>query len=151
MNGFVLLHLAAGLTAIGLGGYQLAAAKGTPRHRALGRVYIAAMVVTCLSAFGLFRLTGQFNGLHGLAVISLITVTVGVLAARRGTQAAMRTHALCMAFSYVGLLAAAASQIAWRILPLPPGLAVPAAVALVMAGGALMVAWRMPRMLKRYA
>lgn len=146
------VHLAAGLAALSAGALALATRKGSRGHRWAGRGYLAAMLLVNLSAFGLYGLTGSFNGLHLLAAISLVSVAIGGWAARAhwpGEQAWARTHAFCMAFSYLGLWSAAVSQLALRLLPLPPGLAVPLAVGVVMALGSVLVVVAVPRALPR--
>lgn len=46
----VVLHVATVLPAIPLGGYLLLAPKGTKRHKQLGKLWVALMVTTALSA-----------------------------------------------------------------------------------------------------
>ena len=47
----VAIHLAAVVPALVLGAIQLATPKGTPRHKALGWAWIAAMAVAAVSSF----------------------------------------------------------------------------------------------------
>ena len=47
----------------------------------LGRAYLWCTVVTCLTAFGIFR-HGGFNIAHVLAIVTLVTLAAAVIAAR---------------------------------------------------------------------
>jgi uncharacterized membrane protein len=51
------LHLGAALVALVLGIVNLAGAKGTPRHRAIGWIWIAAMLAVTLPSLGLREIT----------------------------------------------------------------------------------------------
>jgi uncharacterized membrane protein len=65
------LHVAAGCVALLLGFYLLATPKGTPRHRRLGRWFVASTALVCAAAalgLALFRF---------LPVFALLTVLVG--------------------------------------------------------------------------
>ncbi|MGL4198047.1 MAG: DUF2306 domain-containing protein, partial [Allorhizobium sp.] len=54
-------HVATAALALVLGGYLLAAAKGTSIHRLLGRIWIALIVATALSSFFIHSLRGYFG------------------------------------------------------------------------------------------
>lgn len=47
----------------------------------LGRAYLWCTVITCLTAFGIFR-HGGFNVAHVLAIVTLVTLAVAVAAGR---------------------------------------------------------------------
>ena len=111
-------HLTAALVALLFGFVVLAAPKGTQPHRLFGAGYVSAMVVANLSALGMFRLTGAFNAFHGLALLSLLTIVWGLFVAMRRRKGWMSSHLYCMSYSYLGLLAAAASELVLRIAPL---------------------------------
>ena len=73
-------HTILGIIALGSGGYTLIKRKEiSPQHRA-GQIYLLATLVTALSALGIFQ-HGGFGAAHGLAVLTLIGLSVGSLAA----------------------------------------------------------------------
>jgi len=99
------------------------------------------MVGLNVTALAIYRLTGRFGAFHVGAIVSLATVLAGfVVALRRRTHADwLRKHYLWMTYSYVGLLAAAASEILTRFPVAPFWWAVALASALVFAVGAMMI------------
>ncbi len=66
------IHVAAVIPAALLGAYLLAWPKGTPRHRLLGKIWLALMVVTALSSFFIH----QINMFHGFSPIHLLSILV---------------------------------------------------------------------------
>lgn len=86
MTPLLVSHLLAALIALPLGGYQLfRPTKGDARHVLLGRVWVALMIGVALSSYGIRDLRdGGFSLLHILSTVTLVTVTLGVIAARRG-------------------------------------------------------------------
>ena len=114
-------HFASACAALLFGLIVLLEHKGTRSHRVLGGAYVAAMILLNLTALGLYRLTGQFNPFHALALISLAVVIHGIAAAIRRRPGWLVTHYYFMAWSYIGLLAAACTEVMARI-PLFRGL-----------------------------
>jgi uncharacterized membrane protein len=108
-------HLASGYLALLVGGAVALMRKGTPRHRWSGRAYALAMVVLNGTALAIYDLTGRVNMFHAFAVISLLSLAAGWVAVRRGGPVAREVHARFMMWSYVGLLAAAASEFIVRV------------------------------------
>ena len=86
------LHALVALLAMAVGAIQLAARKGTPRHRWLGFLWVSAMVVVSLSSFWIheFRWWGPFSIIHALSILVLVTLIYSVNAARRGNITAHR-------------------------------------------------------------
>ena len=113
------LHLGSAVVALVSGATVLLWRKGDQRHRLLGRVYFGSMLVLNLTALLIYRLFGGFGPFHIAAALSLATVIAGVLEARRQRPEWLQRHYLWMTFSYVGLLAAAASEVGTR-LPAAP-------------------------------
>jgi uncharacterized membrane protein len=108
-------HLTSALAALALGAFVLTEPKGTLSHRAFGIGYVMAMLMVNVSALAIYRLTGLFGPFHALALVSLATLARGACAVLLRRLGWLHTHATCMAWSYVGLLAATAAEIAVRV------------------------------------
>lgn len=108
-------HFAAALAALALGLVVLLARKGTDLHRLFGLGYVVAMITVNVSALGLYGLTGQFNAFHGLALLSLATTGWGLMQVMRRRGDWLAAHLTAMAFSYLGLLAAATAEVVLRL------------------------------------
>ncbi|MFD1858801.1 DUF2306 domain-containing protein [Aeromicrobium camelliae] len=98
-------HAAAALVALGLGAWQLfGSAKGTPAHRLIGRVWVGLMLFVAVSSFWITEIRpGRFSALHILSAVTIVTVTLGLVAAVRGQVLAHRGH---MTGSWLGLVGA---------------------------------------------
>ena len=125
------IHTAAAVAALIAGAAVLLIRKGTRRHRQLGWTYVVSMLLLNVTALLIYRLFGRFGPFHAGAVFSFITVVAGTAAAlgarraraRRDTAArarALERHYQWMTWSYVGLAAAAVSEIATRMPALRP-------------------------------
>ena len=79
-------HALIALGAFGLGIVQLVRRKGDRAHRALGWVWVAAMGFVAASGFFIhtIRLVGPFSPIHILSVVALVSLWLGVKAAREG-------------------------------------------------------------------
>jgi uncharacterized membrane protein len=108
-------HFAAAIAALALGLVVIVERKGTITHRLIGMGYVAAMIVLNVTALGVFRLTGQFGPFHVLALISLAILVRGLAAALRRRPGWLATHYYSMAWSYIGLMAAASAEVAGRV------------------------------------
>lgn len=97
----VVLHAAVAFLAVILGAVQLLRTRGDPTHRVVGRIWVIAMAVTCLTSFGLVE--RGFTWLHGLSIITLASLALGVVGARRGN---LQMHVGPMVGSYVGTVIA---------------------------------------------
>ena len=81
----MMAHLIAALLALVLGIVNLIGAKGTPRHRAIGWIWIAMMLGVTLPSFGLREINpGGFSWIHGLTILTLVTMTGAIWAIRSG-------------------------------------------------------------------
>ena len=107
-------HVTAALAALVFGAVVLLARKGTHSHRVMGAAFVAAMLVTNLTALGIFQLTGTFGPFHALALASLAILVRGVAAVLRRRPGWLGRHYHSMAWSYIGLLAAAAAEVIAR-------------------------------------
>lgn len=100
----VYAHLVAALTAATLGLWNLAAVKGTSRHRVVGRCWIAAMLAVTLPSFWIRELDpGNFSWIHGLTVFTLASLVLALWGIRTGR---VRLHAHAMIGTMVGLVIA---------------------------------------------
>ena len=79
------LHALAAMAAFAIGIVQLSAPKGTPRHRAVGWLWVALMFVVAASAFVIhaIRLWGPWSPIHLLAIFTLVMLPIAVLHAHR--------------------------------------------------------------------
>jgi uncharacterized membrane protein len=132
------VHIAASLLALVSGTAVFLLRKGTPVHRFIGRSYVVAMLATNVTALLVYRLTGAFGPFHAAALVSLATVIPAFAAAYRRRPGWLQRHYFLMAFSYVGLVAAAVSEVATRAFVAPFWAAVAiASLAVLVAGAAL--------------
>ena len=116
MNVLGWIHVACALAALGSGAAVLLRRKGTRGHRRLGWVYVASMLALNGTALMIYRLFGGFGPFHAAAIASLVTVVVGIVpAVRRRPANWVEHHYRWMTWSYVGLWAAAASEVTTRM------------------------------------
>jgi uncharacterized membrane protein len=87
------LHALAAMAAFAIGVAQLSAPKGTPRHRAVGWLWVLLMLVVAVSAFFIhtIRLWGPWSPIHLLAIFTLVMLPIAVLHAHRHHVAQHRT------------------------------------------------------------
>ena len=114
----IVTHVTAALTSVVLGGYQVwRRPKGDARHRLLGRAWVVLILWTAVSSFWIRHINeGAFSWLHVLSVVTLVTVTLGVVNAVRGNVAAHRGN---MVGSWLGAVGAmvAATAVPGRMIP----------------------------------
>ena len=106
---FAVIALAAGLAIFTV-------TKCTTLHRVIGYIYVGSMLSLNLTALTIYRLFGGFGPFHALAIMSLITLGAGFLPAftKRPQRAWLYRHYEWISWSYVGLVAAAASEFLTR-------------------------------------
>ncbi|MBD3729349.1 MAG: DUF2306 domain-containing protein [Sphingomonadales bacterium] len=98
----VTLHIATVVPAVPLGGWLLLARKGTARHKLLGKVWVALMVVTALSAIFIRQLHhGELSWIHIFVPLTLFGAWRAVATARSGNIAAHKRQIVGM---YLGAL-----------------------------------------------
>ena len=99
-GGVISGHALLALFAMAVGAIQLAAPKGTRRHRIMGYVWVSAMSAVALSSFWIhtFRWWGPFSAIHLLSLLVLGTLAYSLLAVRRGD---IRAHRNSMTRLYV--------------------------------------------------
>ena len=156
------VHLASAIVSLGSGAVVLLMSpKGTRLHRQIGWVYVVSMLALNVTALMIYRLFGGFGPFHVAAIVSLAGLLPGVLAARRAKSARLARNQLArghrvgqhyyfMTWSYVGLWAAAVSEVATRMPIARPGpgaglafgIAVAVATLVVVAVGAWLIRTR---------
>ncbi len=140
-------HVAVAVLAILFGTLVIAARKGTAYHRRMGRAYFASMLAVNITALAIYELFGRFGPFHWMALASLATLIVGYLPTKTRSPGWLPRHAYFMAGSYVGLLAALASEIFTRV----PGVAmfegVAVASTVVIVAGVWLMIRRIPGIL----
>lgn len=121
------VHAIACLVALAAGAWNLALPKGTPTHRAVGRIYVIAMLVLNASAFFIYRFDianfspfragpHVFGLFHWFAVAALVFIAVGWYAARRQDRAFWAyTHPTMMILSYYDLVGGGINEAFTRI------------------------------------
>jgi uncharacterized membrane protein len=146
-------HFAVAIVALLSGAVVLVRRKGTRSHRRAGWLYVVSMLALNTSALMLYQLTGSFTPFHAAALLSLVSVIGGVMAARRRRSFSgwAPAHYFWMSFSYVGLVAAAASETITRVdgIDFWGGVGV-ASLSIFILGGAIVFARATPS-LARYA
>jgi uncharacterized membrane protein len=117
MGWFHLAFAAFGLVA---GAIQLVRRKGDRIHRALGYAYVYGMIIANATALTMYRFTGSFNAFHAGAIVNLVCIIAAMIPVLRTPRAPdwMAKHYRWMSSSYIGLAAAASTELAVRLLPL---------------------------------
>lgn len=100
----VKIHVIAAVAALVSGAAIASMPKGTPRHRALGRLAAIAMLVTALTSFFIFGQNG-WSPIHALSLVTLVSLSSGLWFIRMGNVPA---HRGSMTGAWLGLLGAAA-------------------------------------------
>jgi uncharacterized membrane protein len=136
-----LTHTVFGLASILFGGLVVARQKGTRGHRTSGRLYFFSMIALNGTALLIYDLFGHFGPFHWLALASLATILAGLVPVvrKRPPGGWLFYHAEFMSWSYVGLLAAAVSEITTRLLLFPFGWTVAVSSVLVFLVGGLII------------
>ncbi len=110
------VHFLASLAAIVVGAAVLVRPKGTAVHKVRGRIYAVAIVVTSLTALGIYRVGGFFFA-HWFGVAALIVTAVGVTAAhfRIPRFGWLHLHLTCMVASFYILIGGGVNEIFLRV------------------------------------
>ena len=97
------IHAFAALAAFGLGIFQLAAPKGTARHRIAGWIWVGLMATVVVTSFGIheMRTWGSWSAIHLLSIFTAVMLPVGVVHARRQR---VKQHRATMIWLFVGAL-----------------------------------------------
>ena len=143
-------HIVAAMSALLAGAAVLLLPKGTHTHRALGTVYVLALVLVNVAALSLHR-ENAFGVFHALAVVSLVTIAVGLSPLLLGKRSpiVIATHAYCLTWSYAGLVAAGCGQLVVAIGQDSGGWVVPATIGTVFFISCVVIFGRVPSILDR--
>ena len=142
-------HVGAALSALLAGAAVLLLPKGTHIHRAIGTVYVLALVLVNVAALSLHR-ENTFGVFHALAVVSLVTIAVGLSPMLLGKRSppVIATHAFCMTWSYAGLVAAGCGQLAVAVGQDLGAWVVPVVIGTVLSISGVVIFGRVPATLE---
>jgi uncharacterized membrane protein len=96
----IAVHVSTVLPAIPLGGYLLLAPKGGKRHKQLGKLWIALMIMTATSAI-FIQTNGSFSFIHIFVPMTFWSSYKVIATARRGDFAAHKKEIISL---YLGAL-----------------------------------------------
>lgn len=110
------IHTVLAMFGILVGLIQFLRPKRGPTHRARGYAFVYAMLVADGTALLVFQFTGRFNILHAGAVANLVCIILAIVPVLRTPRRWnwKNQHYYWMSWSYVGLLAAAATELVVR-------------------------------------
>ncbi|MDU0371433.1 DUF2306 domain-containing protein [Hymenobacter endophyticus] len=115
-----LVHLVSALLAMVAGAVVLLNRKGSPLHKRIGYLYVAAMLAVNATAFFIYRVTGHFGVFHWFALVSLASMAGGMVPVlvRKHISGWIYWHYYFMSWSVVGLYAAFWAETFTRVLPM---------------------------------
>ena len=87
----IIVHVAAVLPTIPLGGWLLLARKGTPMHKMLGKVWLALMLLTATTAI-FIQTSGSFSWIHLFVPLTFHAAWKVMSTARAGNIKAHKNH-----------------------------------------------------------
>ena len=147
------VHLVFAAIALGAGTAVIFMRKGTRWHRTLGHVYLTCMIALNVTALFIYKKFGIFGPFHWMAVASLLTLLVGMIPVfmRRPKGSWLQLHAGFISGSYVGLIAAAGSEVTSRIPGTDEifGLVVSLTTALIIGVGIFLIQRNLPKAIER--
>lgn len=110
------IHAVLAMFCIAVGLIQLLRPKRGPTHRARGYAFAYAALVADGTAMLVYRFTGQFNIFHVGAIVNFVFVVLAIVPLLRNPRPAnwKLQHYHFIAWSYVGLIAAAVTELIVR-------------------------------------
>ncbi|MEU5991940.1 hypothetical protein ABZ806_23455 [Spirillospora sp. NPDC047418] len=135
LDGLIILHIAAGLTAVISGVDAMRVPKRPGRHPRRGRIYLGALAVVVVTASGIAIARPHTAYLLILGGLALAAAGTGYAARRMRWHGWLRHHITAMALSYITLLTAfyvdnGPRLPLWKLLPPITFWFLPAAVGL---------------------
>jgi hypothetical protein len=114
------IHATLAMLCLAIGLIQLLRPKRGPAHRARGYAFAYAALVADGMAMLVYRFTGQFNIFHVGAIVNFAFVVLAIVPLLRTPRPAnwKLQHYHFIAWSYVGLFAAAATELIVRVIRL---------------------------------
>ncbi|MDX1905891.1 MAG: DUF2306 domain-containing protein [Bacteroidia bacterium] len=112
------IHTLAAVIALITGAWVILRPKGGLRHRQAGYVYAAAMLIVNLTAFMIYDLWGRPGPFHVAALVSVVTLILGLRAAWQQREGWFVRHYYWMAWSVVGLYGAFVAEMGVRLVPM---------------------------------
>lgn len=111
-------HAFAASVALPLGGWQLfRSTKGSPVHRLVGRTWVVLMLYVSFTSFWIKELEpGRFSWIHILSLVTILSVSWGLVAAIRGD---IQAHKEYMIGSWLGLVGAFIGAVAVPVRHIP--------------------------------
>jgi uncharacterized membrane protein len=111
------VHATLALLCIVVGAVQLVRPKRGAGHRARGYAYVYAILIADGAAMLLYRFTGAFNIFHVGALVNFVFVIIAIVPVLRTPRPVgwKHWHYHFIAWSYVGLIAAASTEIIVRL------------------------------------
>lgn len=100
---FIPIHALAASLVILIGPISIFRKRKDSKHKFLGRTWVVAMYLVCVSGMFIYSLTGGFTIFHALAIFTFFTTTLGVTNIRRKN---VKAHLRCMIGSYLGAIIA---------------------------------------------
>lgn len=145
------IHTTFGIIALLAGTAVVLLRKGTRWHRTLGHVYLTSMISLNVTALFIYRLFGHFGPFHWLALNSLLTLIAGMVPVFTRRPGWLERHAIFINISFIGLVAAMASEITSRIPGLEDnfGLVVGLTSVLIIGVGMVLLFRNLPISLRR--
>ena len=134
------IHTAISIVAVGAGAIALSRDGLISPINRLGKTYIVATAITCLTAFGIFQ-HGGFGKPHVLGILTLIVLAIAALARRSGIFGGASRYVETVSYTATFLfhLIPAVTEIATRLPPSAPLAASADAPGLQAAAGVLFV------------
>ena len=109
------LHTVASLVALAVGAVVLVRPKGTPVHKLRGRIYVLAMIATCLTSFAIYR-RGVFWFPHWSGVAALVLIAGGFAFAHcKAPRGWMHWHLSCTIASCYLLIGGGVNEVFVRV------------------------------------
>jgi uncharacterized membrane protein len=139
------VHAGLAMAGILIGLIQFLRVKATRLHRALGHGYVCGMLVADGTALLIYHFTGKFNILHLGAIANLICIIAAMVPVLQNPRPVdwKIHHYRRICGSYVGLLAAATTELVVRVIPFstqgPAWIATAVATSIVTAIGSVLI------------
>jgi len=112
-----LIHFIVSMLSVVFGTAILLMKKGTKRHKQIGYAYVFSMLGVIITSFLMYRLFGKFGIFHVAALVSAVTLSLGMIPAilRKPVKTWFSLHLSFMYWSVIGLYSAFAAEILVRI------------------------------------